>query len=301
MWGICLPCESGPDVSLDSLLRGESKLKGLNFCTLITQARNGADVAVSLESIRVVSETYANSDYGFFLGNAIATKIDTPLMLDSYMSDMCIQSWGRLSYARALIKIRVDVELRDSIVVAMSKLTRDGFYTCIVSDEYEWKPSRVPIAKMSTANTSSKKKKGVEPTKEVSNSNPFDVFNSVVNDEELVDNDMATETIGFGTKSLLEQWMDSYVNGDYDEDQGTYVILSVFEFAKITLVDKIWILDSNESIEDVKLDSLQLSEGQNREHERLHNPGNPGHTQQNTKHGNGRGEPPHNILIHYYY
>ncbi|GKC34904.1 hypothetical protein Tco_1047288 [Tanacetum coccineum] len=112
-------------------------------------------------------------------------------MLDSYMSDMCIQSWGRLSYARALIKIRVDVELRDSIVVAMSKLTRDGFYTCIVSDEYEWKPSRVPlevlfkggiqttkayrpIAKMSTANTSSKKKKGVEPTKELE-FKPFDV------------------------------------------------------------------------------------------------------------------------------
>ncbi|GKF04557.1 hypothetical protein Tco_0035225, partial [Tanacetum coccineum] len=37
-----------------------------------------------------------------------------------------------------------------------------------------------------------------------------------------VDNDMArsmaTETVGFGTKSLPEQWTDSYVNGDYDED-----------------------------------------------------------------------------------
>ncbi|GJZ16473.1 hypothetical protein Tco_0552150, partial [Tanacetum coccineum] len=38
----------------------------------------------------------------------------------------------------------------------------------------------------------------------------------------LVDNNMArsmvTETVGFGTKSLLEQWTDSYVNCDYDED-----------------------------------------------------------------------------------
>nr|GEU30820.1 retrotransposon protein, putative, Ty1-copia subclass [Tanacetum cinerariifolium] len=38
----------------------------------------------------------------------------------------------------------------------------------------------------------------------------------------LVDNDMsrsmATETIGFGTKSLLERWTDSYGNGDYNED-----------------------------------------------------------------------------------
>nr|GEY81245.1 hypothetical protein [Tanacetum cinerariifolium] len=39
---------------------------------------------------------------------------------------------------------------------------------------------------------------------------------------ELVDNDMArsmaTERVGFDTKSLLEQLRDSYENGDYDED-----------------------------------------------------------------------------------
>ncbi|GJY13442.1 hypothetical protein Tco_0382751 [Tanacetum coccineum] len=39
---------------------------------------------------------------------------------------------------------------------------------------------------------------------------------------ESVDNDIArsmvTERVGFGTKSLLEQWRDSYENGDYDED-----------------------------------------------------------------------------------
>ncbi|GJX96856.1 hypothetical protein Tco_0352654 [Tanacetum coccineum] len=37
-----------------------------------------------------------------------------------------------------------------------------------------------------------------------------------------VDNDMArsmaSERVGFGTQSLLEQWRDSYGNGDYDED-----------------------------------------------------------------------------------
>nr|GEW15828.1 hypothetical protein [Tanacetum cinerariifolium] len=38
----------------------------------------------------------------------------------------------------------------------------------------------------------------------------------------LVDNDMtrsmASERVGFGTQSLLEQWRDSYGNDDYDED-----------------------------------------------------------------------------------
>ncbi|GKG12318.1 hypothetical protein Tco_0346555 [Tanacetum coccineum] len=37
-----------------------------------------------------------------------------------------------------------------------------------------------------------------------------------------VDNDMARsiayERVGFGTQSLLEQWRDSYGNGDYDDD-----------------------------------------------------------------------------------
>nr|GFB39603.1 hypothetical protein [Tanacetum cinerariifolium] len=76
--------------------------------------------------------------------SAIATKLGTPLMLDSYTSNMCMQSWGRLSYARVMIELRVDVELKDNIVVAMPKITRDGHYTCNVHVEYEWKPPRCP-------------------------------------------------------------------------------------------------------------------------------------------------------------
>ncbi|GJZ00389.1 hypothetical protein Tco_0517818 [Tanacetum coccineum] len=64
-------------------------------------------------------------DDGF---SVIATKLGTPLMLDSYTYDMCMQSWGRSSYARAMIELRADVELKDTLVVAMSKLVGDGFY-----------------------------------------------------------------------------------------------------------------------------------------------------------------------------
>nr|GEW59833.1 hypothetical protein [Tanacetum cinerariifolium] len=39
----------------------------------------------------------------------IATKPGTLLMLNSYTSDMCMQSLGRLSYARAMIELRADV------------------------------------------------------------------------------------------------------------------------------------------------------------------------------------------------
>ncbi|GKB94051.1 RNA-directed DNA polymerase, eukaryota, reverse transcriptase zinc-binding domain protein [Tanacetum coccineum] len=281
--------------------------------------------------------------------SVIATKLGTPLMLDSYTSHMCLQSWGMSSYARVMIKFWADVELKDNIVVPMSKIMREGYYTCNVHVEYEWKPPRCscckvfghtqnecpkniglgvaknlkkpsqtsrgisvgpkvsfkphieyrPVPKKPTASISGNKKKGVTHTNEVSNSNPFDVLNSVDNDEELgtnggttnldnnrasssgssfmnvenestsntplidkirkfddllidgqailvdeagnplkkvecssdydseykvvsVHNDMAhslaSERVGFGSQSLLEQGRDSYGNGDYDED-----------------------------------------------------------------------------------
>ncbi|GKB79291.1 retrotransposon protein, putative, ty1-copia subclass [Tanacetum coccineum] len=80
--------------------------------------------------------------------SAIATKLGTPLMLDSYTSDMCMQSWGRSSYARVMIELRADVELKDNIVVAMPKIIREGHYICNVRVEYEWKPPRCASCKV---------------------------------------------------------------------------------------------------------------------------------------------------------
>ncbi|GJU40692.1 hypothetical protein Tco_1193649 [Tanacetum coccineum] len=160
----------------------------------------------------------------------IATKIGTPLMLESYTSDMYMQSWGRSSYSRAMIEVRADVELKDNIVAAMPKITREGYYTYNIRVEYEWKPPSQtprgvpvgpkvgfkpakeyrPVAKNPTANTTGIKKKGVEPTKEVSNSNPFDVLNSVVNDEELGTNggDVSLcSVLGQDVASLLSSWI----------------------------------------------------------------------------------------------
>nr|GFC14633.1 hypothetical protein [Tanacetum cinerariifolium] len=60
--------------------------------------------------------------------SAIAMKLDTSLMLDSYTSDMCLQSWGRSSYAKVMIELWVDVELKDNIVVDFLKIIREGHY-----------------------------------------------------------------------------------------------------------------------------------------------------------------------------
>ncbi|GKE28424.1 putative reverse transcriptase domain-containing protein [Tanacetum coccineum] len=146
---------SSPSVSYAKLITGESSRKTVNF--RLSPARNGADVAISLESVRAISERFANTIYGFFMvkrmaypfsskdgmdvmlengpwfihnnpfilrsldvnllkedvGNvlvwvkfhgvpmtafsedglsAITTKLGTPLMLDSYTSDICMES-----------------------------------------------------------------------------------------------------------------------------------------------------------------------------------------------------------------
>ncbi|GKC27806.1 copia protein [Tanacetum coccineum] len=80
--------------------------------------------------------------------SSIATKLGTPLTLDFYTSDMCMQSWGRSSYARAMIELRADVELIDNIIVAMPKITREVHYICNVRVEYEWKPLRCASCKV---------------------------------------------------------------------------------------------------------------------------------------------------------
>ncbi|GJU39104.1 hypothetical protein Tco_1192061, partial [Tanacetum coccineum] len=70
--------------------------------------------------------------------SVIPTKLGTLLMLDSHTSNMCMQSRCRSSYARAMIELRADMELKDTIMVAMPKLVGEGFYTCTVRVEYEW-------------------------------------------------------------------------------------------------------------------------------------------------------------------
>ncbi|GKE24402.1 copia protein [Tanacetum coccineum] len=80
--------------------------------------------------------------------SAIATKLDTPLILDSYTSTCAFNPLGWSSYTREMIKLQADEELKDTIVVAMPKLVGKGFYMCTVRVEYEWKPPRCSSCKV---------------------------------------------------------------------------------------------------------------------------------------------------------
>ncbi|GJZ15693.1 hypothetical protein Tco_0551370 [Tanacetum coccineum] len=95
-----------PGMSSYANVISEPSRKALSFRTLFTLEGNGIDVVVLVESIRANSE--------------------------------------RSSYARAMIELQADMELKDIIVVAMTKLTREGFYSCLGVAKNLKKPSQAP-------------------------------------------------------------------------------------------------------------------------------------------------------------
>nr|GEV34821.1 hypothetical protein [Tanacetum cinerariifolium] len=72
----------------------------------------------------------------------ITTQIGKPIMLDSYTSNMCVNSWGRSTYARALIEVSAEVELKDELIIAIPVGKVKGHSLATISIEYEWRPPR---------------------------------------------------------------------------------------------------------------------------------------------------------------
>ncbi|GKD65569.1 hypothetical protein Tco_1307677 [Tanacetum coccineum] len=114
------------------------------------------------------------------------------------------------------------VELSGNLVAVMPKITREGYYTCNIRVEYEWKPPRCACCKVfghvldeCSKNISAgvaknlkktiycqylwKKKNNSESTKKVSKSNPFEVLTSVDNDVELGTNRGISNSTDNGT------------------------------------------------------------------------------------------------------
>nr|GEW97426.1 integrase, catalytic region, zinc finger, CCHC-type, peptidase aspartic, catalytic [Tanacetum cinerariifolium] len=210
------------------------RIIAINVCR---NSGNGADVAIPFESIRAISERFVNSAYGFFLGKQVAYPVvanyfssedgldamlenglwfirNNPFILKKWNPDVnlqkedvgCVSVWVKfhgipmttLSYARAMIDLRTDKELKYSIMVAMLKLVGRGFNMCTNLNNPRQATRGVPVGPKvsfkSTKNftnkngvsTSSKKNEAEVSRQEVSNSNPFDTLNSIKNDDDLV-------------------------------------------------------------------------------------------------------------------
>ncbi|GJS49209.1 hypothetical protein Tco_0599330 [Tanacetum coccineum] len=104
-------------------------------------AIKSAPLWVKLHHVPIV----AYSEIGLSL---ITTQLGKPIMLDSYTSNMCLSSWGRNTYARALVEFSAEEELKDSIVIAILLINGKGHTLAKIDVEYEWNPPRCNTCKV---------------------------------------------------------------------------------------------------------------------------------------------------------
>ncbi|GJR60275.1 hypothetical protein Tco_1502437 [Tanacetum coccineum] len=150
--------------------------------------------------------------------SSIATKLGIPLMLDSYNSDMCIQSWGRL--------IENDINLgtnkgASNLASKETNFSRSSFWnvgsssisTTPIVEKIDKLEKLIIDEKITLADDVGK------PMKYVDYLGDHDSEDEV----EPVDNEMtsflASDRFGYGTNSLLKQWRGTYENANSDYDQ----------------------------------------------------------------------------------
>nr|GEX42999.1 hypothetical protein [Tanacetum cinerariifolium] len=161
--------------------------------------------------------------------STITTNLYTPLMLDSYISDMCMHSRGRSSYDTTMIDLQAHEELKDSIVVAMPNLVfghvlnecpkkifsdvvknlknpRQATKGVSVDPKVSFKLTKQiykPVSNKNGASTSGKEKQAEVSRQEVNNSNPFNALNSIENDDELGTNRGNTKSARKGSLNVV--------------------------------------------------------------------------------------------------
>nr|GEU54017.1 hypothetical protein [Tanacetum cinerariifolium] len=70
----------------------------------------------------------------------LGTQIGKPIMLDAFTSYVCMESCGRISFARDLIEIDAVVGLKKEVTMDIPEKEGDGYIKEVVQVEYDWKP-----------------------------------------------------------------------------------------------------------------------------------------------------------------
>ncbi|GKE80398.1 reverse transcriptase domain-containing protein [Tanacetum coccineum] len=73
------------------------------------------------------------------------SKLGNPIMIDSYTSSMCLESWGHTDYDHVLIDNRVDQDLKEGMVIVIPNVEDDGEVLHTVRVKYEWEPPRCGV------------------------------------------------------------------------------------------------------------------------------------------------------------
>ncbi|GKC14696.1 RNA-directed DNA polymerase, eukaryota, reverse transcriptase zinc-binding domain protein, partial [Tanacetum coccineum] len=95
-----------------------------NFRPIVAEeVFDGVNISIPHKVVEKVSVRFENTLYGYFIGfeedgiSLIATYPGKPIMLDSYKSAMCKDSWGRSSFAWCLIEINSETDFKESITI----------------------------------------------------------------------------------------------------------------------------------------------------------------------------------------
>ncbi|GKD27982.1 hypothetical protein Tco_1234196, partial [Tanacetum coccineum] len=73
-----------------------------------------ADVVLPVATLSAAQQRYANSLVGYFVGKSV--------MLDAFTNNMCSDPWGRMGYARALIEVSAEKELKQEVIMAIPEV-----------------------------------------------------------------------------------------------------------------------------------------------------------------------------------
>ncbi|GJS82036.1 putative reverse transcriptase domain, reverse transcriptase zinc-binding domain protein [Tanacetum coccineum] len=72
----------------------------------------------------------------------IATQIGKPIMFDAFTNAMCAEPWGRLGFARALIEVTTEIELKHEVTMVVPVVDGEGHAMEKMEIKYDWKPLR---------------------------------------------------------------------------------------------------------------------------------------------------------------
>nr|GEU70384.1 hypothetical protein [Tanacetum cinerariifolium] len=226
------------------------------FLSFVYTRGNGIDVVVPVESIRAINERVANTAYGFFLRKKLPylllltmssyARAMTVLQTDVELKDNIIMNMPKLTGVPVMYTLQVHLiltfggstrrtkvfghiheECPKNTSVGKKKTLKKPIQTSRgvpVGPKIGFKPQKEykHVPKKPTASSSGNKKKGVVPTIEVSNSNPFEVLNWVNNDVKLGTNgetiNLFEELLTSRKATLVDEAGNPLKNVEYPDD-----------------------------------------------------------------------------------
>ncbi|GJY31851.1 hypothetical protein Tco_0415346 [Tanacetum coccineum] len=101
--------------------------------------RIGESIMVDKAATRLSGQCHSRWCIKFHINDLsiIASQIGKLIMLDFYTSSICIESWGRSSFARCLIEINAGDVLKESLTVGVPLIEDSGFTIETINIEYE--------------------------------------------------------------------------------------------------------------------------------------------------------------------